>query len=219
MSKTVVLPLLFLLAGLGGQASAATSTTLYAESLNAAWQDWSWSSTRNFSNSSPVKTGSNSLAVTYTSAWAGLYLHSNANINTTGYTGLQFWVHGGSSGTRNFNVVAYDGSLNAGGSVSVSAPSNTWTSITVTLAALGNPAIISGFVWQDSTGAAQPAFYLDDIILVAGSPSSSSSSGPALGVNAAASRKPISPYIYGMNFTDESLAAELRLPVRRRGGN
>ncbi|MBX7247312.1 MAG: glycoside hydrolase family 44 protein, partial [Candidatus Sumerlaeaceae bacterium] len=51
------------------------------------------------------------------------------------------------------------------------------------------------------------------------SPSSSSSSGPALGVNAAASRKPISPYIYGMNFTDESLAAELRLPVRRRGGN
>ena len=38
-------------------------------------------------------------------------------------------------------------------------------------------------------------------------------------VDAGAGRHPISPYIYGMNFADESLAAELRLPVRRWGGN
>lgn len=43
--------------------------------------------------------------------------------------------------------------------------------------------------------------------------------GPALSVDAAASQHPISPYIYGMNFADASLAAELRLPVRRWGGN
>jgi len=40
-----------------------------------------------------------------------------------------------------------------------------------------------------------------------------------LSVNAAAGQKPISPYIYGMNFAQEALAAELRLPVNRWGGN
>ena len=43
--------------------------------------------------------------------------------------------------------------------------------------------------------------------------------GPALSVNVALDRHAISPYIYGMNFADEALAAELRLPVRRWGGN
>jgi hypothetical protein len=43
--------------------------------------------------------------------------------------------------------------------------------------------------------------------------------GPDLTVSLADGRHPISPYIYGMNFTDEPLAAELRLPVRRWGGN
>lgn len=42
---------------------------------------------------------------------------------------------------------------------------------------------------------------------------------PALAVDAAAGRRPISPDIYGMNFADEALAQELRLPVRRWGGN
>ncbi len=43
--------------------------------------------------------------------------------------------------------------------------------------------------------------------------------GPALAVDITAGRHAISPYIYGMNFADEALAAELALPVRRWGGN
>src|SRR5947209_19621532 len=43
--------------------------------------------------------------------------------------------------------------------------------------------------------------------------------GPALSVNVAANRFPISPDIYGMNYADPALAQELRLPVDRRGGN
>jgi len=45
------------------------------------------------------------------------------------------------------------------------------------------------------------------------------STGPALTIDAAANRHAISPFIYGMNFADEGLAAELDLPVRRWGGN
>jgi hypothetical protein len=43
--------------------------------------------------------------------------------------------------------------------------------------------------------------------------------GPALTVDPAAGRHPISRYIYGMNFADASLAKELKLPVDRWGGN
>ncbi|MCQ3939362.1 MAG: hypothetical protein DPW18_20300, partial [Chloroflexi bacterium] len=38
-------------------------------------------------------------------------------------------------------------------------------------------------------------------------------------VNAAQNRKPISPYIYGLNFAKESFADEIDLPIRRWGGN
>lgn len=41
----------------------------------------------------------------------------------------------------------------------------------------------------------------------------------SLSVDLTAPTHAISPYIYGMNFADEALAKELRLPVRRWGGN
>ncbi|GIG91614.1 glycoside hydrolase family 44 protein [Plantactinospora endophytica] len=55
--------------------------------------------------------------------------------------------------------------------------------------------------------------------VVAAPPAALAEPGPALEVNVAADRHPISPHIYGMNFTDEALAEELALPVRRWGGN
>lgn len=41
----------------------------------------------------------------------------------------------------------------------------------------------------------------------------------ALTVDVAAGRKPISPYIYGLNFAKPAFADEIDLPVRRWGGN
>lgn len=50
-------------------------------------------------------------------------------------------------------------------------------------------------------------------------PAARAADGPALTVDPSASRHAISPYVYGMNFAAEDLAKELRLPVRRWGGN
>ncbi|NDU74541.1 hypothetical protein GWI34_18165 [Actinomadura sp. DSM 109109] len=50
-------------------------------------------------------------------------------------------------------------------------------------------------------------------------PPARAADGPALAVDPSASRHAISPYVYGMNFASEDLARELRLPVRRWGGN
>ncbi len=43
--------------------------------------------------------------------------------------------------------------------------------------------------------------------------------GPAISVDATTGRHAIDPHIYGMNFADEALAQELRLPLSRWGGN
>lgn len=76
----------------------------------------------------------------------------------------------------------------------------------------------------------RPTIYLPILLLslglltcaptsVAPNPQTPTASGPAIAIDVAADRQPISPHIYGMNFADEALANELRLPVNRWGGN
>ncbi|MFN2272722.1 MAG: glycoside hydrolase family 44 protein, partial [Anaerolineae bacterium] len=63
---------------------------------------------------------------------------------------------------------------------------------------------------------------LDDIAFVGGgtpTPTLPPGVGPALSVDAATDRHPISPYVYGMNFASEDVAEAVQLPVRRWGGN
>ncbi|MEV0530632.1 glycoside hydrolase family 44 protein [Kitasatospora sp. NPDC050463] len=50
-------------------------------------------------------------------------------------------------------------------------------------------------------------------------PRAAASAGPAVTVDATSGRHAIDPHIYGMNFPDEALAKELRLPMGRWGGN
>lgn len=50
-------------------------------------------------------------------------------------------------------------------------------------------------------------------------PAGAAGAGPALSVDVRADRRLISPDIYGLNFAAEALAAELKLPVNRWGGN
>ena len=97
-------------------------------------------------------------------------------MDSTLYTNISFWLNGGSSGGQKLQVY---GLLDAGGSQNqaqsaryyLNTPTpmaNTWQQYKVPLSALGvaNQANFTGFVIQDSTGAGEPTFYLDDISLV-----------------------------------------------------
>ncbi|NJN99472.1 MAG: hypothetical protein HC875_37915 [Anaerolineales bacterium] len=198
-----------------------SSLTIYAEGLPAGWESWSWDTTVNFNGTSPVHSGSAALAATFNQAWAGVYLHRSSNISGSSYDTLQFWIHGGSSSAHSIQVKLADGSNNLSGSaVSVTASANTWTHVSIPLSNLGGLATISGVAWQDSGGSSQPTFYLDDVTLLnSGATPPPPSGGPSLTINAAADQHAISPYIYGLNFADSQLAADLRLPVNRWGGN
>lgn len=213
----------------GGQlltVQAAPSLDVYQDSLATGWQDWSWGTTRQFANGSPVQSGSTSLAVTYTEAWGGLYLRAETAVSTASVNSLQFWLHGGSGGGQQLMVKVINGSEQWSSGYAVTAVSQSWQLVTIPLSALGNPSSIVGLVWQDSTGATQPTVYLDNIALVndntptpTPAPTAVPGSGPTLTINASADHRPISPHIYGMNFPEDDLAAELQLPVARWGGN
>jgi hypothetical protein len=198
---------------------AASSLPIYVDSLTGGFEDWSWGGIdKNLGNDKPVHGGAHSIAVKYTDGWSGLQFGRNDILEVSGYDTFRFWVHGGTVGGQQIEVSV--GSSNASVKQVVRPKASTWTKVDVPLHDLGKPTGINLIYWFNSTPGPQPVFYLDDISFVLkGAPPPPPVAGPALRVNVVAGRHPISPYIYGMNFAAESLAAELRLPVRRWGGN
>ena len=209
------------LAAAGGRALAPGDVVVYGDALGGGWSDWSWDTAVALDVPSPARSGAASMAVTFTAAWGGLYLHVAPSLVGTSFHSLRFAIHGGSAGGQKARVMLADGGGELGPAVAVGALAGEWTEVEVPLGDLGGPAEISGLVLQDTSGGAQPVLYLDEVVLVAGSsppsPTPTPTAGPAIAVNAAAGVHEINEDIYGMNFADEALAAELRLPVRRLG--
>ncbi|MCB9134511.1 MAG: glycoside hydrolase family 44 protein [Anaerolineales bacterium] len=196
-------------------------TPVYTDTLALIAQNWSWGADIILDNAEPIHDGTASIAVTINSnEWGGLYLYINNYALAAQVTGVHFWIHGGTEGGQTLAVKIIDANNgNWDRSVSVTPQANTWTEVTISLSQVGNPATIGGMIIQDNTGEPQPTFYVDDITLLSTAPPREATVGPSLSVDVAANRHPISPYIYGMNFADETLAQELHLPVNRRGGN
>ncbi len=199
---------------LGFSTAHADDLPIYGDSLANGWENWSWNSTVDLAETSPVHEGTHSVAVTYSGGWGALYLHRPSSINLGGYERLTFWIHGGSAGNQQLRLVANGDGDNV---AAITAQANGWTQATVALSDLGSPSSLSELYWQDTTGNGQSTFYLDDIRLISrvGPPPP----GPALAIDVTAGRHTISEDIYGMNFAGEQLAGEVGLPVRRWGGN
>lgn len=190
---------------------------VYSDSLQGTWQNWSWANV-NFSNTSPVHTGSDSIAVTMT-AWSGMYLHLDA-FDSTQFAALTFWVNGGPTGGQNIQVQA-----TLSGQAQTAVPigplkANTWTLVTVPLSALGVDARpdLDGFWLQDTTGGSQPTFYVDDIVFTASKVVPPPQTATVT-VDAAANRHAINPLIYGVAYGTPQTLADLNAPINRMGGN
>ncbi len=223
LPKTIVIILLialalFTLLQTPAPTQAGGSSPVYTDALASGWEDWSWSIGLNLANPNPVHGGTSSIAITYTEGWDGFQLgYHGAQLDVSAYDVLRFWVHGGSNGGQEITVQI------EGLEQVVTATANTWTQVDISLTPLGTSRSVGEIVWWNGTANAHPTFYLDDIEFVnTGQPTPTpppAGSGPALTVNAGTALHPISPYIYGMNYADPTLAADLQLPVNRWGGN
>jgi hypothetical protein len=214
----------FAILGAGSAIPAHADVAVYGDALASDWQDWSWGGvTNDFNRTSPVHMGSTSIAVTYTAGWSALQLGDWQELDVSAYDTLRFYVHGGGVGGQTVQVQVGDNNTGTLVSRTIAPAAGTWTQVDVPLADLGSPRVVSYVYWFNATAGSQPTFYLDDVAFVAtGVPTPTAlppSAGPALSIDATANRHAISPYIYGMNFAAEDLAAELQLPVRRWGGN
>lgn len=204
--------------GLVFQLGAQSNQPIYTDALQNGWQDWSWSATRDFNAASPTHSGSRSISVSLT-AWGALSLH-HADMDSSAYTNLTFWIHGGPTGGQRLRIYAELGSAAQPG---VSLPvltANAWQQFTISLASLGaaNQPNFARFSLQDSAGTAVPTFYVDDIMLVTNAVATTSAP-VVITVNAALNAHPISPMIYGVAFANSNELAALNSPVNRSGGN
>ena len=138
---------------------------IYDDALKTGWLDWSWSISRNYANGTPVKAGSKSLALQYTGGWGGLYLHPESAVPLASYAQLQFWVHGGPTGGQQFKVT-FNGSSQG---YTVQPTANAWTLVTIPLTNLGSPATLKDLYFQDTGGATNSVFYVDNLQLSAAS--------------------------------------------------
>ncbi len=215
----ILLAIITIILLLVGQTVNATATfTVFDDALDSGWSNWSWNTTVNFGATSPVHTGTKSLSATYTAAYAGVFLHADTAI-LDGYDTLRFWINGGAGG-QSVKVALYDTNSAVLDTKIIQPTANTWTQVDFSLAGAGGSSNIAGLVWQEDNGSVPPIFYLDDIqLLTLSTATPTPSSGLVLQVNATAGQHTISPYIYGLNFADATLAADIKLPVNRWGGN
>jgi hypothetical protein len=146
--------------------SVFADQSLYSDSLQNGWENWSWA-TVNLAATSPVHSGTKAIAVN-AGGWQALYFH-HAAFDSSGYTQLTFWIHGGATGGQRLQVQA---ELNGTSQTAVAlAPlaANAWQPVSIPLSTLGvaNQANLDGFWIQDTSGASAPTFYVDDVALVA----------------------------------------------------
>jgi len=201
-----------LFAGTVLRLAAQSDQAVYADALSNGWQNYGWTQI-DYATTNFVHSGSKAISVTITNnSYQAIYLH-HAAFDSSPYTSLTFWIHGGTNGGQLLQVRA---ELNGAAQTAIAlAPltANAWDSITFSLADLGvaNRTNFDGFWIQDRVGSAQPTFYVDDISLAGAAPS--------IVVDALRNRHPISPFIYGTAFASSTQLADLNSPLNRSGGN
>jgi hypothetical protein len=149
---------------------ARADQAVFTDSLQNGWVNYSWA-TVNFAATSPVHSGADSISVS-SAGYQALYLHHTAQ-NGAVYSGISFWINGGSTGGQSVRVQATrNGDAQTNIVVLLSPlPANSWRQETIPLSSLevANATDFDGFWLQVQSGATAPTFYVDDISLITNS--------------------------------------------------
>ena len=123
---------------------------IYTDGLQNGFQDWSYTTTHDFNNTSNVRQGTTSILGVYDAGngYQGLTFHNSTGVSTSGYTKLEFSVFGeaGTDG-KTLNVVING---NYGGPKGVTIKGGEWSTFSLNLSDLGSPATLTEIVLQSA---------------------------------------------------------------------
>jgi alpha-L-arabinofuranosidase len=165
---------------------------VFTGQLDNSWQNWSWA-TVNLSNTSPLYSGADSIAVT-AGAYQALYFHKSG-LTPNHYSLLRFWMNGGTSGGQ---VLQVSSTINGTQQSAYPLPAlkaNSWTEVTIPLSALLVTTGFDGLEIQNPANSILPVFYVAQVSLITTPPPSV----VALSVNCKNVIATIDPKMFGVN--------------------
>lgn len=154
----------------GAYADDFAHPAIYRDYPAGRWEDWSWAN-RNLQNTSPVRSGQYSIRVEFY-PWSSIWFKNPSGFVVDGFSHLEFWVHGGSTGNPRFHLRAevdgVDRALVPITNFVSNIPANQWTRVQVPLSALGvnQGDRLTGIHFREFSGQSVAPFYLDDIRLI-----------------------------------------------------
>jgi hypothetical protein len=137
-----------------------STTVVYADALATDWNDYSYTGTYNFANTTPVQVGSNSIKATY-GGWGGVNIKKGTDLNVSGFTSIRFWVQGEGSYLIRLRL-----STNLGNKDYEFTTTTSWQQITVTLSSLGSPSTVESITLQSRSATSGRVVYYDQIEFV-----------------------------------------------------
>ncbi len=151
-------------ASVTARAPVGGGQVVYVDALQNGWQPWGWADL-DYANTFPRMGGSHSVRVK-AGPWQAMYLH-HAPFDTTSYTVVSLWVHGGKTGGQRLSLTALRSGTPQASVTLDPLPARVWRQVTVPLSTLGVAGVsdMDGLWVQDASGTAQPAFYVDRICL------------------------------------------------------
>jgi alpha-N-arabinofuranosidase len=192
--RSLIFAAILFVSALAVPAATSDDMLMYSDRFNNGWHDsWSWMPRHATNN--PVYAGANAMACVPSGQFQGWMLKPFATADATIYTNLTFRLNGGATGGQNISV---NGELNGSSSglpsVSVTAPTNSWKQVIISLAALGvNKTNLTGFLFGNGTSTNR--FFIDDIRLIA----APTPTAVPVSVNANQIVRTVSDRIFGIN--------------------
>ena len=210
-------------------AAGATSLGIYADALESGFADQSWADAGDYdlSNTSPVHSGTDSIAFT-PNGWGGLQFVANGSeFHLIDYQDLTFWVHGGSAGGQTIWVIVTDNYVAVSATIDVATlvpggaiEPGRWQLATLDFDEQSlTSGTFNGLNIMDGIGTLQPPLYIDDIVFDERTSAPPAGDPVGVTVDTSANVHPFSPYIFGVAFGDASRNGEVGYTVDRWGGN
>jgi hypothetical protein len=201
--------LIFFLLTVAWGATAETDLSVFGDSFQNGFRDSHWVSL-NVGNTTLVHSGACSISVSPVASWQGIYFR-HPGFDTTPYSSLSFWVHGGTNGGQRLQVQALLGNANPPQDVyyRFTAPTGAWQQVTIPLAALGvsRKTNCSGFWIELTPSGSSNTFYVDDVQFN----SSAAAVSPASDATTAATAAPVKAVETGWRVADWCMVGALAL--------